>query len=194
MDKEKYRAYKHEYYLKHKERIKARVKKRQDADPEKYKTYQKENYQEHREARVAQSRKWREHNREYHRSQSRKYAQEHKSEISHKLKEKRRKLKQSVLDAYGGKCACCNETTYEFLTLDHINGDGAAHRRSLGLKQQGETSKLYQTLFDTGFPSGFRILCFNCNSSLGFYGYCPHHPESLAGVPTRRRVQTEATS
>lgn len=24
------------------------------------------------------------------------------------------------------------------------------------------------------WPKGFRVLCHNCNSSLGYYGYCPH--------------------
>jgi hypothetical protein len=23
----------------------------------------------------------------------------------------------------------------------------------------------------------YRVLCHNCNMALGFYGYCPHHPE-----------------
>ena len=26
-----------------------------------------------------------------------------------------KKLKQEILDAYGGKCKCCGETTFEFL-------------------------------------------------------------------------------
>src|SRR5262252_4538483 len=36
-----------------------------------------------------------------------------------------------MIAAYGGECACCGETEPVFLTLDHVNGDGAAHRRSM---------------------------------------------------------------
>jgi hypothetical protein len=30
-------------------------------------------------------------------------------------------------------CACCGESLIGFLTLDHINGDGAQHRKALGI-------------------------------------------------------------
>lgn len=29
-------------------------------------------------------------------------------------------------------------------------------------------------LIHNRFPEGFRVLCFNCNNSLGMHGYCPH--------------------
>jgi hypothetical protein len=28
-----------------------------------------------------------------------------------------------------------------------------------------------------GWPEGFQVLCHNCNSSKGYYGYCPHEKE-----------------
>lgn len=39
-----------------------------------------------------------------------------------------RRLKLEVLAGYGGKCICCGETHPAFLTVDHINNDGAEHR------------------------------------------------------------------
>ena len=30
------------------------------------------------------------------------------------------------------RCACCNEAMIEFLSVDHINNDGAKHRKNLG--------------------------------------------------------------
>jgi hypothetical protein len=91
---------------------------------------------------------------------------------------KRRRL--LVIQHYGGKCACCGEINLEFLTVDHINGDGSKHRRELGTKRKTDGrycfggSTLYLWLIKNKFPEGFRILCWNCNSSLGLYGYCPH--------------------
>ena len=78
-------------------------------------------------------------------------------------------LRKLVLTTYGGCCACCGESHEEFLVIDHINGGGTKHRQEVG-----SGSKFYQWLKKQGFPSGFRVLCHNCNASLGFYKRCPH--------------------
>lgn len=83
-----------------------------------------------------------------------------------------RALKAQVFEAYGGlRCACCGETQFEFLQLDHINGGGAEHRKS-GLMG----SPLYTKLRREGFPPGYQVLCANCNFAKGHLGYCPHRP------------------
>lgn len=83
-------------------------------------------------------------------------------------------LKLKVFEAYGGaKCACpgCNESMVEFLTIEHKNRDGAAHRKRDNLNTSGET---YRWLIKNKFPPGFEVLCFNCNSARWIYGICPH--------------------
>src|SRR3990167_2782356 len=122
---------------------------------------------------LKRSRKWKSENKERHLESSRRYSREHATEISEKRKAQRRILKQKVINGYGGKCECCNESILEFLTLDHINDDGAEHRRKLRSRQ---SRRLYDDIIWRNFPSGFRVLCFNCNSARGFYGYCPHKP------------------
>ena len=85
-------------------------------------------------------------------------------------------LKYEVLSHYSdGKleCACCKERNVEFLSIDHINGKGAEHRREIG----GSSGTFYRWLKNNNYPSGFRVLCINCNFALGAYGYCPHHPD-----------------
>ena len=80
--------------------------------------------------------------------------------------------KLRVFAAYGGPlCGCCGDTNLEFLTIDHINGGGSKHRR--GLRRVGGDA-LYKELHKEGFPSGYRVLCMNCNWALGIHGYCPH--------------------
>jgi len=79
------------------------------------------------------------------------------------------RLRNEILDHYGKKCACCGETTIEFLAIDHINGGGNAHRRKIG------RTNLYTWLKANNYPDGFQTLCHNCNMSKGFYGYCPHN-------------------
>jgi len=76
------------------------------------------------------------------------------------------KLKKKFHDMYGNRCLCCGETMEEFLTLDHINGQ-------IG-KKRDHSSKAYKNATDTYNPSKYRILCMNCNHSIGMRGYCPH--------------------
>jgi hypothetical protein len=83
------------------------------------------------------------------------------------------RLKMDVLNAYGGPvCACCGETLLEGLTIDHVNGDGAKHRRELGTSLGG--SRFYSWLKKHGYPAGFQVLCFTCNVAKGTGDHCPH--------------------
>lgn len=91
-----------------------------------------------------------------------------------------RALKREIIDQYGGKCKCCGEHRFEFLTIDHKNGGGIQHRRELekhlGYKH-GHVggSYFYRWLKKKGFPKkGFQLLCANCNFAKGHYGCCPH--------------------
>jgi len=91
-------------------------------------------------------------------------------------------------------CACCGETTFQFLAIDHIDGGGVKERKLLGLR--GST-QLYRYLENEGYPPGYRVLCHNCNLAMGFYGYCPHsdvnhNDEWLAEMLTIRQSQPHA--
>lgn len=81
--------------------------------------------------------------------------------------------RREMIEAYGGACACCGESHHEFLTIDHIDGDGAAERRENAMVG----AKIARVLRERGWPKDrYRLLCFNCNCSLGIRGYCPHQP------------------
>jgi hypothetical protein len=81
------------------------------------------------------------------------------------------RLRADILRAYGAKCSCCAEGRPQFLSIDHVNKDGAAHRRAI-------KTNLHSWLRANGFPKhGFRLLCFNCNLGLAFSGFC--HPGTV---------------
>ena len=87
--------------------------------------------------------------------------------------DRRRTDRRRALAAYGGVCACCGEAAPAFLTIDHIGGGGNAHRRALS--GGGRTSfRIYAWLRRQGYPTGYRVLCWNCNLARGVYGGCPH--------------------
>ena len=76
------------------------------------------------------------------------------------------RARDQVLDHYGRVCVCCGAT--RGLTIDHVNGDGKAHREEL----KGD---LYRWLVQEGFPRGFQVLCTPCNSSKGAGLACRMH-------------------
>jgi hypothetical protein len=68
-------------------------------------------------------------------------------------------------------CDCCGELDMDVLCLDHKNNDRADHRKSL---KKHEGDNIARWARKAGYPDIFRVLCHNCNQSLGKYGYCPH--------------------
>jgi hypothetical protein len=91
----------------------------------------------------------------------------------------RRRL--TVLRAYSNGqepfCSCCGEAQIEFLCIDHIDGGGTRHRNGIA-----KGTGFYSYLLRAGFPPGYRVLCHNCNLSLGYYGYCPHADSEKSAV------------
>jgi len=82
--------------------------------------------------------------------------------------------KAAAIEHYGGKCSCCGESRVEFLTFDHIGGGGAAHR-----KRETSAVNICAWLVTRGFPTGFRILCWNCNCAEHYSKGCPHRKEKI---------------
>jgi hypothetical protein len=80
-----------------------------------------------------------------------------------------KKLKNTILNAYGGCCSICLESQKEFLCITKKNGGGNQERQKMG-----GADKLYRWIRANDFPTNFRLLCHNCNFSICQYGYCPH--------------------
>jgi hypothetical protein len=72
------------------------------------------------------------------------------------------RLKYKIIMHYSPNMTCqwlgCNCTDLRTLSVDHINGDGANHRREMNL--HGGII-FYRYLVKAGFPEGYQILCMN---------------------------------
>lgn len=87
-------------------------------------------------------------------------------------RERHHRYKIEALRHYSGgvpSCSCCGELHVEFLSFDHVEGGGSHHRRTVK-----STTDMAYWLRKQGYPPGYRVMCMNCNTSLGFHGYCPH--------------------
>lgn len=97
---------------------------------------------------------------------SRKSPEEHEKQRRHFAG-----LRAKALEYYGGQCECCGESRYHMLTFDHIVGNGY----KTGIRAVKLVYAVIREYKESGYPnSKYRILCWNCNMSRGFYGYCPH--------------------
>jgi hypothetical protein len=84
--------------------------------------------------------------------------------------ERNRRRRIEVLRHYSQgepRCDCCGERELDFLAIDHIEGGGSKHHKAI-------KSSIHTWLISQHFPSGFRVLCHNCNMARGLYGSCPH--------------------
>lgn len=73
-------------------------------------------------------------------------------------KEREARIREEVINAYGGMCSHCGETDDFVLEIDHVFNDGSKHRKETGLHSLNRWLKKH------GFPQGrFQLLCGNCN-------------------------------
>lgn len=117
-----------------------------------------------RERRNAYAREWRVKNREkFKANQKRAYD----------------KMRYDCLSHYSNGepiCKCCGEKEILFLHIDHIEGNGAEHRRQLKaeLGYYPGGNNLPYWLKKNNYPDGFQVLCANCNLGKRLAKNCPH--------------------
>lgn len=81
----------------------------------------------------------------------------------------RRRLRQQIISAYGGACNCCGVTIPEWLQIDHINNDGAEHRKAL----KSTRTTIYAWLRRNNYPKdNFQLLCGGCHHAKTCNGKC----------------------
>lgn len=130
--------------------------------------------------------RWVERNREYVRNQARRRYWANPEKARAKTNTNRRRAEQSyetrarryhrqkiaVLKRYSGAqphCACCGESKYEFLTIDHI----IPIKRKRAGSHGGE--HLFSYLYKRPAQLDvYQVLCFNCNCAKSAGTCCPH--------------------
>jgi hypothetical protein len=79
---------------------------------------------------------------------------------------------------YGGnppRCACCGEDQFSLLSIDHIDGGGNEEREKLFGDRRLCGHDMYRYLRNNGFPDGYQVLCYSCNTGKrDNMGNCPH--------------------
>ncbi len=138
-------------------------------------TYRQEYYKKNKERVKEANRIWKKNNKEKTKEWYKEYHKTHKDEYRARHKKYRLKVRNDVINHYGGKCACCGENTLEFMTIDHIENNGAQHRKQVMGNSRNSGWKFYKWLRQNNYPKEFQVLCFNCNMGRSLNnGICPH--------------------
>ena len=90
------------------------------------------------------------------------------------------KKKVEILSYYSDGamvCAHCGFGDIRALSIDHIDGGGAPHRRKTG-------NDVYGWLKRNNFPEGYQVLCMNCQHGKRMNkGMCPHQESRVTTIP-----------
>ena len=145
--KEEIKQRRHLYYLAHIEEERQRLLTNKLNNPEKY----SEIVHKSREKRKSNGKEleWRLKNRE---------------SIRLRNQNNGKKIKLEIVSHYSNgsmKCAKCGFEDIRALQIDHINGGGTAHFKAIFNDRGG--SNFYRWLKINSFPSGYQVLCANCN-------------------------------
>ena len=98
-------------------------------------------------------------NREKHRADMRAWWIKNGPKILPRLRAKRRQIRQAIFRALGNKCVWCGFQDHRALQIDHVNNNGAQHRR-----QYPVGSSIYYKDILANIDSGqYQCLCANCN-------------------------------
>ena len=65
------------------------------------------------------------------------------------------------------KCMCCNESEIDFQTIEHVRG-----KKNYPHDPRKGGNKLIAWLKNNNYPTGYEVLCYNCNCARGMYGSC----------------------
>lgn len=128
-------------------------------------TYKSSWYQKNRERILAKRRLYVVQNREavsdYNKTYYEEVVKQDLPKLHAQASSSRAKLKKTVFGKLGGSCPC-GEQEHDFLVVDHVNDDGAEHRRLLRASGLSSAS-IYREIRDGKETRKYQLLCWNCN-------------------------------
>ncbi len=107
--------------------------------------------------------KWYAANADRIRRQVREYQSRHKEKYRALDRARQLSIKLATISHYSdntNKCLLCPESRLYALTIDHINGGGRQERLA---EKTPAGWVFYRKLQKAGYPTGYRVLCSNCN-------------------------------
>ena len=113
-------------------------------------------------------------------------------EVKAYKKKYKQRVKRAAFDRIGDmRCALCGCDEMIFLTVDHADGNGAAHRKQLngtnGRFSNHIGSWIIKATDEELAEWNLRILCYNCNCALNY------HTEATVKAAAKRDIHSRLT-
>lgn len=128
------------------------------ANSKRLKQYRDEYYELNKERYAELNKLYYESHEEQVKLKQKEWRQKHKKECAERARRIKQEKKRKVLTHYGhGRLACveCGESRLVCLSIDHINGGGTQHKKTM-------RTSMYSYLVKKEFPDGYQTLCMNC--------------------------------
>jgi 5-methylcytosine-specific restriction endonuclease McrA len=133
-------------------------------NPEKVRAYQIKWFANNQDKKILYEKKYRDKRKKDTYKQMKHQKNTNESAVRLRIRQK-----LMTIEKYGGKCSYCGEKRYELLCIDHVNDNGAEHRRIRKTRKS-----LWNVLCNKEcFPKEYQLLCFNCNTAKSTYGIKP---------------------
>ena len=125
------------------------------SNPDKVKEYHREYRKKNRKKIKAYQQKYRTTNKE----KSKEYYIANKASTLSKDRNNRRQYRKDLIQALGGKCVRCGFSDERALQVDHVQNNGAQHRR----EKASSTGTYYRDILKNIDSGKYQLLCANCN-------------------------------
>lgn len=111
--------------------------------------------------------RWNKKNIERRRKWNREWIANNRAKYNASKARYRFKLKIEVMSLYVSppRCMQCGYSQIDALVFDHINDDGAVHRKENKISHRGNGGggRIYEWIRKNGKMEGLQVLCANCN-------------------------------
>lgn len=134
--------------------------------------YYKGYYKKNKERILEKNREWLDNpiNKEKYGTWAKDYRKRNRVKLNTHSRDHKRRIKERVIQHYGGKCVCCGESNIKFLTIDHTDNNGKEMRSVHGIG-----STFYLWIERNNYPTSLQVMCYNCNCGRAHNdNVCPH--------------------
>ena len=149
----------HLWYQKNKKRAKESHKKYYESHKEEQRVYTKNYYIKNKKRILKRCKKWYLKNKKKMEKYKKIWRLKNHERILKTGNAHRQQVKKECFFHYSPdmKCQHCGYSDIRTLSIDHIDGKGAFHRR-----KDKNCRNIYVWLKEREYPSGFQVLCMNC--------------------------------
>ena len=154
---EKQREYQREYRRRNRKKLSSYFKKWRALNKDRWREVYKKSAEKHKDRVKEESKRYYQKHRKKILAKTKRYRRLHPQKYSGRQSKTARRLRNKILEMFGGKCQRCGFSDKRALQVDHKNGGGQKDMKSFPGRYA-----YYKHVLEVGSKK-FQLLCANCN-------------------------------